>query len=104
MAAAAPQNEAFSADEFAEDIRHALESDPAIAQALLQPGSKLKERTLEIERELREVEVGSVRDYVRQSSRVADLHAQLQRCDGILAEMQERLLGFEADLGSRRAT
>ena len=100
MTAAPASDAAFSADEFAEDIRHALESDPAIAQALLQPGSKLKERTLEIERELREVEVGSVRDYVRQSSRVADLHAQLQRCDGILAEMQERLLGFEADLGS----
>ena len=95
-----PNDVAFSADEFAEDIRHALESDPAIAQALLQPGSKLKEHSLKIERELREVEVGSVRDYVRQSSRVADLHSQLQRCDGILAEMQERLLGFEADLGS----
>ena len=55
---------------------------------------------LKVEGELREVEVESVRDYVQQSSQVADLHAQMQRCDGILAKMQEMLLGFEFDLGS----
>jgi len=90
----------FSHEEFAEDIKEALKNDPVIAEALLQPGSKLREHSAKIEKDLRAVEVESVRDYVRQSSRVADLHAQMRRCDGILAGMQERLLGFEADLGS----
>ncbi|KAH8054610.1 hypothetical protein JL721_10389 [Aureococcus anophagefferens] len=76
-----------------------LESDAFVSDALKR-GTTLIEYSKKVERELREVEVESVRDYVQQSSQVADLHAQMQRCDGILAKMQETLLGFEFDLGS----
>ena len=71
---------------------------PSIPQALSR-GVELKGYSAQIEQELKEVEMESVKEYVQQSSNVVALHAQIQSCDMILARMQEMLLGFQADLG-----
>ena len=83
--AAAAQNEAFSADELPRTS--GVPSSPTRPSRKLysSPGASSRSAPSRSKR-IKKVEVGSVRDYVRRS-RVADLHAQLQRCDGILAEM-----------------
>jgi hypothetical protein len=45
-----------------------------------------------------QVERESVAQYVENSMKVLELHKQMQDCDGVLARMQEMLLGFQADL------
>jgi len=82
-------------ENFAEDLERFAED--AFIQAALGQGVDLR-YSRQIEQELREVEVESVRDYVAQSEQVVDLHNQMQSCDAILKRMQEMLLGFQADL------
>lgn len=81
---------------FASDLERFAE-DPFISAALSQ-GVDLRGYSRQIDSELREVEVESVREYVAQSGEVVDLHNQMQSCDAILKRMQEMLLGFQADL------
>ena len=83
--------------ELAADLEE-LEKDKSIKQALEK--GQVRDMAKEVESELREVESSSVRDYMQQSSQVVDLHNEMQKCDGILAKMQEMLLGFDADLES----
>ena len=54
---------------------------------------------MEIDNELREVEVDSVREYVEESDNVVRLHEQIHTCDTVLAQMQKMLRDFQADLG-----
>ena len=82
-------------ENFAEDLERFAED--TFIQAVLGQGVDLR-YSRQIEQELREVEVESVRDYVAQSEQVVDLHNQMQSCDAILKRMQEMLLGFQADL------
>ena len=83
-------------ENFAEDLERFAED--TFIQAALGQGVDLRGYSRQIEQELREVEVESVRDYVAQSEQVVDLHNQMQSCDAILKRMQEMLLGFQADL------
>jgi len=53
----------------------------------------------QIDSELRDVELASVREYVAQSDNLVELNHQIRACDATLARMQEMLLGFQADLG-----
>ena len=94
-AAAADSDDLSEADlmAFTEDLERFAE-DSFIQQALHQ-GVDLRSYSHQIEQELRDVEVESVRDYVSQSEQVVDLHNQMQSCDAILAKMQEMLLGFQ---------
>jgi len=75
-----------------------FQQDELVKQALSR-GVELKGYSAQIEQELKEVEMESVKEYVQQSSNVVALHGQIQSCDMILARMQEMLLGFQADLG-----
>ncbi|CAM9123350.1 unnamed protein product, partial [Sphacelaria rigidula] len=80
-----------------EDLEQ-FQQDDIVRQALLQ-GVDLRGYARDIDLELREVELDSVREYAAQSEEVLALHKQIQGCDAILARMQEMLLGFQADLG-----
>eukprot|EP00953_Heterococcus_sp_UTEX-ZZ885_P007490 4533-Heterococcus_DN1.PRE.2 len=80
-----------------EDLKR-FQKDDIVRQALSQ-GVDLRGYSRDIETELREVEMDSVREYVSQSDKVLELHNEIQGCDAILARMQEMLLGFQADLG-----
>lgn len=75
-----------------------FQQDDFVKQTLSR-GVELKGYSTQIEQELKEVEIESVKEYVQQSSNVVALHGQIQSCDLILARMQEMLLGFQADLG-----
>ena len=83
-------------ENFAEDLERFAED--TFIQAALGQGVDLRGYSRQIEQDLREVEVESVRDYVAQSEQLVDLHNQMQSCDAILKRMQEMLLGFQADL------
>ena len=84
-------------ESFLRDLER-FRSDEFVRAALNQ-GVNLSEYKSEIDRELRNVELESVRDYVAQSEQVVELHQRLQQCDDVLARTQETLLGFQADLG-----
>jgi len=87
----------FDFDGIDKDLER-FQQDELVKQALSR-GVELKGYSAQIEQELKEVEMESVKEYVQQSSNVAALHGQIQSCDMILARMQEMLLGFQADLG-----
>jgi len=87
----------FAAD-LAKDL--AMVEEEELIREALGARSSLREVSKQVERELRAVETSSVRDYVRQSSQVADLHNEMTRCDAILGKMEEMLVGFETALGS----
>jgi hypothetical protein len=83
----------LDAEGFAEDLERLAED--SFIQTALSQGVDLRGYSHQIEQELRDVEVESVRDYVSQSEQVVELHNQMQSCDAILARMQEMLLGFQ---------
>ena len=91
------EGDAMDAASFGRDLER-LKSDEFVAAAL-DRGVNLSDYKSQIDRELREVELDSVREYVAQSEQVVELHQRLQRCDEVLARTQETLLGFQADLG-----
>jgi len=80
-----------------EDLER-FQKDETVKQALNQ-GVDLRGYAKEIDNELREVELMSVREYVAQSGSLVELNHQIKACDETLARMQEMLLGFQADLG-----
>ena len=42
----------------------------------------------------------SIKDYIRESGNIANLHNQIDDCDKILEAMENMLLGFQKELGS----
>jgi hypothetical protein len=84
-------------DEIDEDLER-FQQDEIVADALAK-GVDLREYSRQIDDELKQVEMESVREYVGESDNVVYLHNQIQACDVVLARMQEMLLGFQADLG-----
>jgi len=83
-------------DGIGEDLL-AFQEDEMVQQALHR-GVDLKKYGADLEKDLRKAENDSVLQYVENSQQVIDLHRQMQECDGVLARMQEMLLGFQADL------
>ncbi|RQM23794.1 hypothetical protein B5M09_006499, partial [Aphanomyces astaci] len=81
-----------------DDHLEQFQQDDFIKEALAK-GVDLRQYAQQIDRELREVEMESITQYVAKSADIVDLYNQVQSCDDILARMQEMLLGFQADLG-----
>ncbi|OQS06163.1 vacuolar protein sorting-associated protein [Thraustotheca clavata] len=81
-----------------DDHLEQFQQDDFIKEALAK-GVDLRQYAQQIDRELRDVEMESITQYVAKSSDIVDLYNQVQACDDILARMQEMLLGFQADLG-----
>lgn len=73
--------------------------EDVMVQEALHRGVDLKLYADELAGELREAEMETVKQYVANSDEVISLHRQMQECDGVLARMQEMLLGFQVDLG-----
>jgi hypothetical protein len=91
-------NNEISFDEIEDDLLTFGQDDDMLQQALHR-GVDLKQYGLSLEKELKAAETNSVAQYVENNQLVMDLHKQMQECDGVLARMQEMLLGFQADLG-----
>lgn len=67
---------------------------------ILGQGSQLREYAMDVEEKLRQVELESIQDYMKESDNLVSLHAQIRDCDSILSHMEALLGGFQADLGS----
>lgn len=54
-------------------------------QEVLQTGTDLRKYSRQIEKELKEIENKSIKDYIKESQNIASLHNQICACDDILA-------------------
>ncbi|RVX02753.1 Vacuolar protein sorting-associated protein 52 A [Vitis vinifera] len=51
---------------------------------ILSKGTKLREYTKGVENNLRQVELDSIQDYIKESDNLVSLHDQIRDCDSIL--------------------
>ena len=49
---------------------------------------------------MKEVEEGSIQDYIQQAEAIVGLHQQIVECDSLLGGMERMLQNFQSDLGS----
>lgn len=87
-----------SLDESKAHIQQNLEDE--LVQDILKTGTDLRQYSKQVEKELKEVENKSIKDYIKESQNIASLHHQISACDQILERMESMLLGFQNDLGS----
>ncbi|XP_021287595.1 vacuolar protein sorting-associated protein 52 A [Herrania umbratica] len=74
-------------------------NDDVVAN-ILSKGIKLREYTKGVENNLRQVELDSIQDYIKESDNLVSLHDQIRDCDSILSQMETLLSGFQAEIGS----
>lgn len=67
---------------------------------ILSKGMKLREYTKGVENNLRQVELDSIQDYIKESDNLVSLHDQIRDCDTILSQMEALLSGFQTEIGS----
>ncbi|KAL0483883.1 vacuolar protein sorting protein VPS52 [Acrasis kona] len=85
-------------DEIDEDILRFQQDE--LVQKALQQGVDLRDYGKDIEKELRQVEIDSIEDYLQEAERIADLYQQLCQCDGVLEKMEGTLQKFQGSLGN----
>ncbi|KAH9626897.1 hypothetical protein KSS87_002297 [Heliosperma pusillum] len=93
----------FSSDDVSlEGLQHELEEckDDDVVANILSKGIKLRDYTKTVEKNLREVELDSIQDYIQESDNLLSLHDQIRDCDIILSQMESLLSGFQAEIGS----
>ncbi|KAK4404616.1 Vacuolar protein sorting-associated protein 52 A [Sesamum angolense] len=54
----------------------------------------------DVENNLRQIELDSIEDYIKESDNLVSLHDQIHDCDTILTQMEKLLSGFQAEIGS----
>ncbi|XP_043725105.1 vacuolar protein sorting-associated protein 52 A-like isoform X1 [Telopea speciosissima] len=67
---------------------------------ILSKGTKLREYTKGVENNVRQVELNSIQEYIKESDNLVSLHDQIRDCDSILSQMETLLSGFQAEIGS----
>ncbi|KAJ0966860.1 hypothetical protein J5N97_023777 [Dioscorea zingiberensis] len=67
---------------------------------ILAKGTKLREYTKGVENNVRQVELDSIQDYIKESDNLVLLHDQIRDCDSILSQMETLLSGFQVEIGS----
>lgn len=72
--------------------------DPIVEDALKQ-GVDLRQYARQIDKELREVELRSIKDYVDNCEGVSQLFGEIGTCETVLLKMQSMLQGFQQSLG-----
>lgn len=97
------EDDATNSDDFSlEGLEQELEeckNDDAVAN-ILSKGIKLRDHTKGVENNLRQVELDSIQDYIKESDNLVSLHDQIHDCDNILSQMETLLSGFQAEIGS----
>lgn len=73
--------------------------DDVIREALAS-GTDLRQYSQSVEKELRQLENVSIKDYINKAQNIATLHHQITECDDILENMQGMLEGFLTHLSS----
>ncbi|GAB4841746.1 Vacuolar protein sorting-associated protein 52 [Ancistrocladus abbreviatus] len=74
--------------------------DDDVVSNILSKGITLRDYTKGVENNLREVELDSIQDYIKESDNLVSLHEQIRDCDSILTQMEALLSGFQAEIGS----
>ncbi|XP_064474251.1 vacuolar protein sorting-associated protein 52 homolog isoform X2 [Ornithodoros turicata] len=69
-------------------------------QEALQSGMDLRQYSLQVEKDLQNIENLAIEDYIEESLNIASLHNQIVACDQILEHMEKMLKTFQEDLGS----
>ncbi|NXO01297.1 VPS52 protein, partial [Rhinopomastus cyanomelas] len=82
------------------DVHIQANLEDALVQEALKTGVDLRQYSKQVELELREVELASIRDYIKESENIASLHNQITACDAILERMEQILGAFQCDLSS----
>ncbi|XP_051134647.1 vacuolar protein sorting-associated protein 52 A-like [Andrographis paniculata] len=67
---------------------------------ILSKGTKSRDYTKDVENNLRQSELESIEDYIKESDNLVSLHDQIHDCDIILSQMEKVLSGFQAEIGS----
>lgn len=96
------EEDASTDDISLEGLQQELEeckNDEVVAN-ILSKGTKLREYTKGVENNLRQVELDSIQDYIKESDNLVSLHDQIRDCDSILSQMETLLSGFQAEIGS----
>lgn len=85
-----------------EGLRQELEhfQEEEVVASILGQGSELREFARDVEEKLRQVELDSIQDYIKESDNLVSLHDQIRLCDLTLTQMEALLGGFQADLGA----
>ncbi|KAJ0048862.1 hypothetical protein Pint_14970 [Pistacia integerrima] len=66
-----------------------------VVENILSKGTTLREYTKGVENDLRQVELDSIQDYIKESDNLVSLHDQIRDCDAILSQMETLLSGFQ---------
>ena len=61
----------------------------------LDQGLNLRDYLTDVDKQLRSLERGTFQDHLAQGTSLAQLHHQIQACDGILGTMQTSLQAFQ---------
>lgn len=96
------EEDASSDDLSLEGLQQELEeckNDDVVAN-ILSKGTKLRDYTKGVENNLRQVELDSIQDYIKESDNLVSLHDQIRDCDIILSQMENLLGGFQDEIGS----
>jgi len=67
-----------------EDAQLKNNLDDEVVQEVLKTGTDLRQYSRQVEKELKEVESKSIKDYIKESQNIASLHNQIAACDSIL--------------------
>ncbi|KAL5560816.1 hypothetical protein UlMin_037027 [Ulmus minor] len=96
------EEDASSDDMSLEGLQQELEEckDDDVVANILSKGTKLREYTKGVENNIRQVELDSIQDYIKESDNLVSLHDQIRDCDSILSQMETLLSGFQAEIGS----
>ncbi|KAJ8770375.1 hypothetical protein K2173_014988 [Erythroxylum novogranatense] len=96
------EEDADSDDISLEGLERELEeckSDDVVVN-ILSKGTKLRDYAKGVENNLRQVELDSIQDYIKESDNLVSLHDQIRDCDIILSQMESLLSGFQVEIGS----
>lgn len=74
-------------------------SNPNLKSGLSDGSLDLTSLSSVVENELNTLEHDCIEIYRKHSSEISSLRSEIEVCDGVLANLQEMLLGFQADLG-----
>ncbi|XP_026446715.1 vacuolar protein sorting-associated protein 52 A-like [Papaver somniferum] len=74
-------------------------NDDVVAN-ILSKGTKLREYAKGVENDVRQVELNSIQEYIKESDNLVSLHDQIRDCDNILSQMETLLSGFQGEIGS----
>ncbi|KAI3993236.1 hypothetical protein MKX01_009979 [Papaver californicum] len=74
-------------------------NDDVVAN-ILSKGTQLREYAKGVENDVRQVELNSIQEYIKESDSLVSLHDQIRNCDSILSQMETLLSGFQGEIGS----